>query len=120
MKKALEDAEGMCMKWEGDHKVKEESAVHKAEEKEASCKGKELVCVDGEEDISNEAVCLFDNDASPTCKVEEEEKEPTPVVKPTAKPAPAKRIEFRTMRAMLALSPSAHRSTCSMEVVIPI
>ena len=120
MKKALEDVEGMRMKWEGDHKVKEESTAHKAEEKEALCKGKELVCVDGEEDISNEAVCLFNDDTSPTCKVEEEEKEPTPVVKPTAKPAPAKWIEFCAIRAMPALSPSAHRSICSMEVVIPI
>ena len=120
MKKALKDVEGMCMKWEGDHKVKEESVVHKAEEKEASRKGKELACVDCEEDISNEAVCLFNDDTSPTCKVEEEEKEPMPVAKLTAKPAPAKWIEFRAMRAMPALSPSAHRSTCSMEVVIPI
>ena len=119
-KKVLEEAEGMRMKWEGDHKVKEESVACKAEEEVVSCKGKEPARVDGEEDISNEAAHLFDDDVSPTCEAEEEEKEPTPTVKPTAKPAPVKRIKFHTMRATPALSPSVHRSTHSMEVVIPI
>ena len=119
-KKALEEVEGMCVKWEGDRKVKEEFAACKAEEEVTSCKGKEPARLDGGEGANNEAVCLFDNDASPTCEAEEEEKEPMPVAKPTAKPVPAKWIEFRAMRAMPASSPSAHRSTRSMEVVIPV
>ena len=120
MKKALEEAEGMRVKWEGDRKVKEESAARKAEEEIVLCKGKELAHVDGEGDISNEAARLFNDDASPTREAEEEEKEPTPAAKPTAKLAPAKRIEFHAMRATPASSPSAHRSTHSMEVVIPV
>ena len=120
VKKALEDAEGMCVKWEGDRKVKEESAARKAKEEEASRKGKELAHSDGGEGAKNEAVRLFDNDASPTREAEEEEKEPTPAAKPTAKPVPAKQIEFQAMRAMPASSPSAHGSTRSMEVVIPV
>ena len=120
VKKVLKDTEGMCVKWEGDHKVKEESAAHKAEEEEALHKGKELACADGEEDVSNEAVHLFNNDASPTCKAEEEEKEPMPTAKLTVKPVPTKQIEFHAMGATPALSPSAHGSTCSMEVVIRV
>ena len=107
----------MHMKWEGDRKAKEESAACKAEEEEASCKGKEPARSDGGD---NEAARLFDDDASPTREAEEEEKEPTPAAKPTAKPGPVKRIEFRAMRATPASSPSAHGSTRSMEVVIPV
>ena len=44
VKKVLEEAEAMHVKWEGDCKAKEESAAHKAEEEEASRKGKESVC----------------------------------------------------------------------------
>ena len=56
------------MKWEGDHKVKEESGACKAEkEEEALCKDKEPVHADGKEDIRNKAACLFDDNASPTC-----------------------------------------------------
>ena len=110
----------MHVKWEGDCKAKEESAACKAEEEEASCKGKEPAHADGEGDVSNEAACLFNDDTSPTHEAEEEEKEPTPTAKPTAKPAPAKRIEFCAMRATLASSPSVHGSMCSMEVVIPV
>ena len=76
--------------------------------------------MDGGEGAKNEAARLFDDDASPTHEAEEEEKEPTPVAKPTAKPAPAKWIEFRAMRATPPSSPSAHGSTRSMEVVIPV
>ena len=119
VKKALEDAEGMRMKWEGDCKAKEESAVCKAEE-EASHKGKEPAHSDGGEGANNDAARLFDDDMSPTCEAEEEEKEPTPAVKLTAKPVPAKQIEFQAMRATPASSPSAHGSMQSMEVVIPI
>ena len=110
----------MRVKWEGDRKAKEESAARKAEEEEASRKGKEPARADGEGDVSNEAACLFDDDTSPTREAEEEEKEPTPAAKPMAKPAPAKRIEFRAMRTTPASSPSAHGSMCSMEVVIPV
>ena len=120
MKKALEDVEGMRVKWEGDHKAKEESMARKAEEEEASHKGKEPACADGEEDISNKAVRLFDDDASPTCEAEEEEKELTPAAKPAAKPVPTKWIEFHAMRVTPASSPSVHRSTHSMEVMIPV
>ena len=120
VKKALKEAEGMCVKWEGDRKAKEESAACKAEEEEASCKGKEPARSDGGEGAKNKAAHLFDDDASPTREAEEEEKEPMPVAKLTAKPAPAKQIKFRVMRAMPASFPSAHRSTCSMEVVIPV
>ena len=76
--------------------------------------------MDGEEEVNNEAARLFDDDVSPTREAEEEEKDPTPAAKPTAKPAPSKRIEFHAMRVTPASSPSAHGSTCSMEVVIPI
>ena len=100
--------------------MKEESAVRKAEEEEALRKGKDPVRADGEEEVNNKAVHLFNNDASPAREVEEEEKEPTPAAKLMAKPAPMKQIEFRAMRATLASSPSAHGSTQSMEVVIPI
>ena len=120
MKKALKEAKGMHMKWEGDCKAKEESTACKAEEEEASCKGKELAHSDGGEGVNNKAVRLFNNDASPTHEAEEEEKEPTPTAKPTAKPAPTKRIKFHVMRATPASSPSAHGSMRSMEVVIPI
>ena len=120
VKKVLKEAEGMRVKWEGDCKAKEESAARKAEEEEALRKGKEPACADGEEDVSNEAVHLFDDDVSPTREAEEKEKEPMLAAKPMAKPAPAKRIEFCAMRATLASSPSVHRSMQSMEVVIPI
>ena len=126
MKKALEEAEGMRVKWEGDCKAKEESATHKAEEEEASCKeealhkGKEPAHLDGGEGTNNEAVCPFDDDMSPTCEAEEEEKEPAPMAKLMAKPVPTKQIEFCVMRAMPASSPSVHRSVHSMEVVIPV
>ena len=118
-RKALEEAEEMHVRWEGKRKAKEEYMAHKAEE-EASCKGKELVRSGGEEDISNGAVHLFDDDTSPTCEAEEEEKELTPTAKLTAKPVPTKQIEFHAMRATPASSPSAHRSMHSMEVVIPM
>ena len=120
MKKVLEDTEGMYMKWEGDCKAKEESVVCKVEEEEALHKDKEPAYSDGGEGTNNGAACLFDNDASPTRKAEEEEQELTPVAKLMAKPASMKRIEFCMMRAMPASSPSAHRSVHSMEVVIPI
>ena len=110
----------MHVKWEGDRKVKEESAGRKAEEKEASRKGKEPAHSGGEEEDNNEAVCLFDDDMSLAREVEEEEKEPMPAAKLMAKPAPVKWIEFRTMRATPASFPSVHGSVCSMEVVIPI
>lgn len=103
-KKALEEAEEMRVRWEGECKAKEEYAA----------------CLDGGEGINNEATRLFDNDASPTCKAEEEVREPTPMVKLMAKPAPVKWLEFHTMRAMPASSPSAHRSVRSMEVMIPV
>ena len=38
-----------------------------------SHKGKELACSGGEEEVNNEASCLFDDDASPVCEAEEEE-----------------------------------------------
>ena len=120
MKKALEEAKGMRVKWEGDRKAKEESVARKTEEEEALRKGKEPAHSDGGEGANNEAARLFDNDVSPTCEAEEEEKEPTPAAKPMAKPVPAKRIEFHVMRATLASSPSAHGSMRSMEVVIPV
>ena len=119
-KKVLKEAEGMRMKWEGDCKAKEESVVCKAEEEKALCKGKEPAHSDGGEHAHNKAVHLFDDDTSPTCEAEEEEREPTPAVKPTAKPVPAKRLEFHVMRVMPASSPSVHGSTHSMEVMIPI
>ena len=80
----------MCMKWKDNHKAKEESAVCKAEKEEASCKGKELACSGSEEDMNNEAACLFDDDVSPTCEAEEEEKKLMFVVKLAAKPVPTK------------------------------
>ena len=40
-KKALKEAEEMCVRWEGKRKAKEEYAAHKAEEEEASHKDKE-------------------------------------------------------------------------------
>ena len=53
-KKALEEAEETCVRWEGKCKAKEEYAA----------------CLDGGEGINNEATRLFDNDASPTCEAE--------------------------------------------------
>ena len=117
-KKALEEVKEMHVRWEGEHKAKEESVACRAAEEEALCKGKELAHSDGGEHANNEAVCLFNDNASPTHEVEEEEKEPMPVVKLMAKPAPVKWIEFCVMRAMPASSPSVHGSTHSMEVMI--
>ena len=120
MKTALEEAKGMCVKWEGDHKVREESMVCKVEEEEALCKGKEPVHSNGEEEVNNEAACLFDDDVSPVCEEEEEVREPTLVVKLAAKPAPAKQIEFHVMRVTSTTFLSTYRSMCSMEVIIPV
>ena len=101
----------MHVKWEDDHKAKEASVECKAEEEEASHKGKEPAHSDcGEEDVSNEAAHLFNDNTSLACEAEEEEKEPTPAAKLMAKPAPTKWIEFHAMRAMPASSPSVHRS----------
>ena len=108
------------MKWKGDHKAKKDSMACKVEEEEALHKGKEPAWLDGEEAVNNKAVHLFDNNASPTCKAEEEEKEPIPAATLAAKPAPAKWIEFCTIRVMSMSSPSAHGSVCSMEIMIPI
>ena len=120
-KKVLEEAEGMHVKWKDDRKAKEASMARKAEEEEALHKGKEPVHSDcGEEDVSNEAAHLFDDDTSLAHEAEEEEKELMPAAKLMAKPAPTKQIKFHAMRAMPASSPSVRRSMRSMEVVIPV
>ena len=93
--------------------------AHKVEEEEEALhKGKEPACSGGEEEVNNEAAHLFNDNTSLVHEVEEEMRPLTPAAKPTVKPVPVKWIEFCVMRVMPASFPSAHRSTCSMEVVI--
>ena len=120
-KKALKEVEEMHVRWKGKCKAKEESVVCKVEEEEEALhKDKEPACSGGEKEVNNKAAHLFNDNASPACEVEEEMRPLIPAAKPTVKPVPMKQIEFHMMRAMLASSPSAHGSTCSMKIIIPV
>ena len=132
----FEEAESMHEKWEAECKVREDNAARKAQEEAAAQKVQEEAAAQKaqEEAAAREAeeaawaedeerVEVIDppkEEAAPAHEEEEESREPTPAMKPAAKPAAPKRLEFRAMRATLTASPSAHGSVCSMEVVIPI
>ena len=114
----FEEAETMCEKWEAERKVREDDAARKAKEEAAAREAEEAAWAEDEEGV--EVVDLPKEEAAPAREEEEESREPTPAMKPAAKPAVPKRLEFRAMRAQSTASPSAHGSVRSMEVVIPV
>ena len=83
--------------------------AHKAEE-----------AAQAEDEERVEVVDLPKEEAAPAREEEEESREPMPMMKPAAKLAAPKRLEFRVMRATSTASPSVHGSVHSMEVVIPV
>ena len=116
----FKEAKVMRKKWEAEHKVHEDNVVWKVQEEAATHEAEEAAWVEDEERV--EVVDPPKEEAVPAHEEEEEEESrgPMPAMKPVAKPAAPKGLEFQVMRAQLTASPSVHGSVCSMEVVIPI
>ena len=94
----FKEAELMCEKWEAERKVREDDAAQKVQE-EVAAREAEEAAHEAEDEEGVKVINLPKDKAVPAHEEEEESREPTPAMKPVAKPAAPKRLEFWAMRA---------------------